>query len=449
MYYYYNYSMTDTDLERLGKHPFTRWKNALMAEFLNSEKNNEVLFAEADKFEALFEYMKGDVQTNYTLTVADKTECKRIKKIFSGYSNVAVLYDNLYTKYYLESRSFDYIYAIPEIEGRLQDQDLISREYSAIALEVLLSRLKDDGKLMVVMPSKFTFEGDKIKDLRDYIEKNYRLLSIKELPEGLRRAVRQIILTVQKKCSSVDDCILLETLQLAKDAATFGVKRKNVVKLEDMQRMNSWALNLYLDADETLFMDGYLNSSCPKVRLGELCHIFRGREYKQVTDGTGISVNLLNIKDIVPDIVGVSSTERISLLREPDEFLYLRENDVVIPCRGTGLMKIGLINGTVNTIRCLISSNVICLRCLDARLNPDYLMILLQSPVGLNLLQSVQRGHQMKQISAKDIEDIEIPLLPLAEQERITQTYWAESGIFAAAQNRWNEVKHDLYSQLF
>lgn len=449
MYYYYNYGMTVADTERLEKNPLVRWKKALMAEFLNSEKNNEVLFAEADKFEALFEYMKGDVNTNFTLTVADKTECKRIKKIFNGFSNVTVLYDNLYTKYYLESRSFDYIYAVPDIEGRLQDEDLISREYSAIALEVLLARLKNNGKLMIVMPSRFTFEGDKIKDLRDYVENNYRLLSIKELPEGLRRSVRQIILTVEKTRPSSDDCILLETLRSAKDSATFCVKRKNIVKLADLQRMKFWALNLYLGDDETSFMDGYLNSSCPKVRLGEFCQIFRGREYKLAVDNDGISVNLLNIKDIVPDIVDVSSTDMISLQREPDEFLFLRKNDIVIPCRGTGSMKVGLINGSVHNVRCLVSSNVICLRCLDGRLNPDYLMILLQSPVGLNLLQSVERGHLMKQISAKDIETIEIPLLPLVEQEKIKQTYWAEAGTFAAAQDRWNEIRNDLYSQLF
>ena len=77
----------------------------------------------------------------------------------------------------------------------------------------------------------------------------------------------------------------------------------------------------------------------------------------------------------------------------------------------------------------------------------------LESPVGIKMIQSLQRGTVIVNINYKDIFEIEVPVLPLEAQDTLIKEY--NDGLkfyketIAAAQEGWRGVQKDIQSKLF
>ena len=83
----------------------------------------------------------------------------------------------------------------------------------------------------------------------------------------------------------------------------------------------------------------------------------------------------------------------------------------------------------------------------------QYLKIFLESPIGAKLLKSLQRGTAVMNINYKDLGELEVPLLPLEDQDAIIADYNKGLSLYqqtiAAAEKAWSGVKEEIQSRLY
>ncbi|HSP22774.1 MAG TPA: restriction endonuclease subunit S, partial [Planococcus sp. (in: firmicutes)] len=97
----------------------------------------------------------------------------------------------------------------------------------------------------------------------------------------------------------------------------------------------------------------------------------------------------------------------------------LFKGDVILSTRGQAL-KTALILEEEEDL--LLSQNFIGIRC-GSQLHPEFLKTYLESPVAQFLLASKLSGTTVPTLSRKDLEALEIPNLPLEEQQAVMETY--------------------------
>ena len=61
------------------------------------------------------------------------------------------------------------------------------------------------------------------------------------------------------------------------------------------------------------------------------------------------------------------------------------------------------------------------IRIIDQSYMPEYIKAFLESPVGVALIEGMQKGGIVKALTTRDIEDIEFPDVGLKEQQEIVQ----------------------------
>jgi restriction endonuclease S subunit len=99
----------------------------------------------------------------------------------------------------------------------------------------------------------------------------------------------------------------------------------------------------------------------------------------------------------------------------------------------------------------IASANLIVIRPKGAFIG-GYIKLFLESPVGIAMIKSFQRGTSVMNLNHSDIMEMEIPTLPLEKQREMVELYRTEreayKGKIQQAENTWNNVKERLYSQL-
>ena len=144
-----------------------------------------------------------------------------------------------------------------------------------------------------------------------------------------------------------------------------------------------------------------------KSKISEYFVAIRGRAYK--TDTSNLQkIKILNVKDINANFVDITQCESQNIDNNINESLYLQKGDVVIPCRGNGTIKVGIITSIDEP--CVPSQNVILIREITAEVSSEYLKIFFESPIGKDLLTKLQGGGAIKLISHKDLLQLEIPI---------------------------------------
>ena len=82
----------------------------------------------------------------------------------------------------------------------------------------------------------------------------------------------------------------------------------------------------------------------------------------------------------------------------------------------------------------------------------DYIKIFFESPIGMAIIKSFQRGTTIMNINHSDIMEMEIPLLALEKQSEMITLYSEELSrykkIVQEAELKWNTVKDKLYNNL-
>lgn len=163
------------------------------------------------------------------------------------------------------------------------------------------------------------------------------------------------------------------------------------------------------------------------IELKNLANVFSGAPLSTFIDSDEevvAGLPLINIRDIDADQIDHKNLSIISLnnIRRPERFC-VEPGDVIITCRGTQF-KVAIVPDKIS--QAIITSNLIAIRPDPSKLSSIYLAAYLKTRAGERELWA-NRTSQTAQIvlTVSSVEELKIPLPPLAVQEKISQTIQA------------------------
>ena len=129
------------------------------------------------------------------------------------------------------SQKFDLILSLPPFGVRMmveQQRDFICREYELASTESLLYHLSFTGKLVTILPARITFATGRVEELRNFIQKMYKIEEISELPTGIfsSTAIKTYLFTI---ASGMTDDVTIRRYKKVVDKKSKEVS----IKLED------------------------------------------------------------------------------------------------------------------------------------------------------------------------------------------------------------------------
>lgn len=415
-------------------------------------KRGTVLIAEAEKFAAsLSQIIEQHPDSKFLLTTQNPDYQKVLEKMCDGYANVTVTLTNIY-RYEFINKRFDLILSNPIFGGRdiVDDSHFICRETDFVALENLSLHLNTGGLLEIVLPARISFAAGKAGDLRQFIQSNYSIRELSELPEGTFNytGIKTYLLKVENTRPSEDEDIDVKRYSAGdrknrrEQLTSLEVEDDTFVMLPELEEQGSWSVDRIFAKQDEDFV-AFQNSSTRKELLKNVAEIFRGKAVKgKDPDGNIGVVNISNIEDFEIDYDGL---DKISLDERKIATYILEEGDIILPARGTAI-RTAVFHKQPYT--CIASSNLIVIRPNSELLNSTYLKIFIDSPIGKKMVTGTQQGLSTMNISYKDLGTIEIPLPPIEKQQSIAKTYLEELSVYQEtvrnAEKRWNEALKKL-----
>lgn len=423
----------------------------LMAEEFG-RKRGTVMIAEAEKFAAsLSQIIEQHPDSKFLLTTQNQDYQKVLEKMCDGYANVTVTLTNIY-RYEFINKRFNLILSNPIFGGRdiVDDSHFICRETDFVALENLSLHLNTGGLLEIVLPARISFAAGKTGDLRQFIQSNYSIRELSELPEGTFNytGIKTYLLKVENTRPSEDEDIDVKRYSAGdrknrrEQLTSLEVEDDTFVMLPELEEQGSWSVDRIFAKQDEDFV-AFQNSATRKELLKNVAEIFRGKAVKgKDPDGNIGVVNISNIEDFEIDYDGL---DKISLDERKIATYILEEGDIILPARGTAI-RTAVFHKQPYT--CIASSNLIVIRPNSELLNSTYLKIFIDSPIGKKLVTGTQQGLSTMNISYKDLGTIEIPLPPIEKQQSIAKTYLEELSVYQEtlrnAEKRWNEALKKL-----
>jgi Type I restriction modification DNA specificity domain/N-6 DNA Methylase len=404
-----------------------------------------VLVAEAHKLlPSLIDWRQVCLDKEMVLTAQEKWQAELLRFLFRDDERVRVHHLSIYYSLELE-QDFDYILSIPSFGLKLEvDSDrYFTRESEGIAVQNLLDFLSPQGEMSVIVPSRFTFSGTGFRRLREWILQHAFLSRIVRLPEGLlkpHKGIQSYLLTLSKPEG--------EDITVAQMALTpenrLAVAEERQIAPGVLRGREDWRFDVLFGQFGVERLTATADANCRVAKLSEVAELFRGRSISKQLLQPG-EVHVLNISNITEGEIGWEGLDTIDEPRRKVKRYELEEGDVVITCRGT-VIKVGIIREL--PYYTIASANLIVIRVTDDRVNSEYVKIFLESPVGLRLVQTFQRGSKVMNIHPDDLGELTIPLPPPEKQAQLVKKYRQEQLLFIEAQARWQRMRQTIYDHL-
>lgn len=150
--------------------------------------------------------------------------------------------------------------------------------------------------------------------------------------------------------------------------------------------------------------------------LKDIAEVFRGVMVgdEKVSSEANYTHLMLNLSDVQDGIINFSTMDKYDFSDNYKKYqkYELQEGDLLVSCRGTQI-KIAIFPPSKDKV--ILSQNFIALR-LKSNYFPEYVRLMLESPVGQYYFNSLQAGAATYNFSVKDIEEIQIPNKGYIEQ---------------------------------
>ncbi|HSW36146.1 MAG TPA: restriction endonuclease subunit S, partial [Candidatus Limnocylindrales bacterium] len=207
-----------------------------------------------------------------------------------------------------------------------------------------------------------------------------------------------------------------------------------------------WRIEFLLAGDDEN-IQRFKSSNIQKVKLKDVAEVFRGKSILKKDTALG-NISILNISNIENGEMDYRDLDTINEEERKVKRYELMTDDVVLSCRGTAV-KSAVFTKQDKII--IASANLIVIRPKE-KVKGAFIKIFFESPVGLAIIKSFQRGTTVMNINYSDIMEIEIPLLPIIKQEEIINQYQVEleahQETINKAESRWSNTKDGIYNAL-
>ncbi|MFZ3130799.1 MAG: restriction endonuclease subunit S [Desulfosporosinus sp.] len=432
--------------DRLGKVISPLYLNRYISEKIRKLQPQKILITEAEKhLSGLRELIKQSPDSELTLTTQLKPMNLLLRLAFGENPKVTIHFESIYTDC-LQDAKFDYIYSLPTFSYKPDElgRTFITRDSDGVAIENMLGHLNEPGTLDIIVPAKITFAGQEYEKLRLYITDNYSVKSIYILPEGTFRPVTAIKTYFFTITTSPQNNIEIGTMNL--NHSIFQVIDKKIISTREFLAHEDWRIELLLSEDDEN-IQRFKSSHLEKVKLKEVAEVFRGKSILK-KDTTPGSISVLNISNIENSEINYSDMAAIEEDERKIKRYELLSGDVVLSCRGTAI-KTAVFEAQNRIV--IASANLIVIRPKEKVIG-EYIKTFLESPMGIAIIKSFQRGTIIMNINHADILEMEIPLIPIGEQKEMIANYKNELSIYkrtiCEAESRWTKIKDNLYNQL-
>lgn len=404
-----------------------------------------ILITEAEKHLAgLREMIDLLPETEITLTTQYKPMYLLLQMAFGENENIRIQFESIYTEC-LKDQSFDYIFALPGFGNKPEElsREFLTNDSDGVALENLLHHLNTKATLDIIVPAKLTFAGMGYEKLRSYIMEKFNVESIFILPEGTFRpatAIKTYLFSVSTERKAK---IEIGTFEL--DKTDIEIKDKKSISTKDFLLHEDWRIELLLAEDgENIQM--FKNSELPKVKLKAIAEVFRGKSILKNDTSLG-NIAVLNISNIGNGEILYRDMDTINEDERKVKRYELVTGDVVLSSRGSAI-KTAVFETQEKMI--IASANLIVIRPKE-KVKGEFIKIFLESPVGLAIIKSFQRGTTIMNINHADIMGMEIPILPIEKQLELIQQYHEEFKIYKEtikkAETIWTAIKGKIYNE--
>ncbi len=410
-----------------------------------------VLIAEAEKFVPnLHRIIDEHPESNFVLTSQNMNYIMALEHAFEKDENVEIVETSIY-QYGFSNDKFDLIFAFPAFGMRniADDQMFMCRESDMVAVENLSLHLNDGGRLVIILPARVSFASGKINDLRQFIQENYAIKEIAELPEGAvsNTGIRLYLLDIENTRPGDDDITIRrysagERKSRRSTVESFEIQDDTFVMLDELEDQGDWNVDRIFSQQDEEYLK-FQNSGVRKETISNVADVFRGKSITTKDPNGNISV--LNISNIGKYEINYTGMDHIQEEERKVTNFLLKEGDLLLPARGTAI-RTAIFHE--QDYPCIASSNVIIIRPNEKLLDSTYLKIFLDSPIGNKLISGAQQGMTIMNISYKDLSVLEVPVPPLLEQQEKVKKYHDElknyQDMICAAETRWNEALTEL-----
>ncbi len=413
-----------------------------------------VLITECEQYGPyLLDMIESNPKIQFTLTSRQAVKAELLSVVYKGVKNVKLVAADIYS-YGFATERYDLIISIPIFGGRalVNGEDFISREPDLIAVQNLLYHINIDGNLVIVLPAKITFGGGSAASLREYIESNYKIKEISALPAGLftpYTSIRTYLFVFST--GRTDDVVLMQyesdkPIRKTSPCKKLVVKNEILLFSDEFSDLNGWNIDMaFSEEDEDI--KAFSASPVKKLRLKDAATVFRGKAVNAKSENGNVAV--INISNITDTGIDYQNLDQIEEEERKVSRYILEDGDVLVTARGT-TVKIAVFEK--QSMICIPSANINVIRPKEM-LRGAYLKLFLESPVGIKMLQSLQRGTVVVNINYKDIIELEVPVLPLEAQDALIEEYNAGLKFYkdtiAAAEEGWRGIQQEIQSKLF
>lgn len=366
-------------------------------------------------------------------------------KVFSDYPLATYLPDELekdkrYAPYwkYFSRRSADWAFLIAAVSNQ-----------------------KDGGRTVVTAhDAMLSRDMRRERDLREVLSKSGRVEAIITLPERMYRgttlSISLIVLSQHNTSIKMVDARKLGT----------SINRKLVeLSNQDIDTiMNALGKNSEISRDVSLdeLAKNYYNWLPSRYLMMDKVQVNNGASLKDLAisfhrGNPKIHRDLKDLKSDEPtecqyllaqDIQDNRVVDSLQYIKPIDETLYrteaLKTGDLLVT--RIAPFKVAVVPD-VKQQKIFVNGNIYFITLDKEKVNPIYAMLYLNSAQGKLALNALSPGGVLSSLSLKDLESIQIPMIPMAEQEKIATKYQALITELDALKKQEDDIQDEI-SQL-
>lgn len=316
-----------------------------------------------------------------------------------------------------------------------------------------ISSLADNGRAVFLTNAGALFRGGAEKKIRQRILDLDLVEAVISLAPGLlsTTAIPTVLLIINKKKPEIRKNKVLiinaeeivskdkqnflsdENIQLIYNLYSKNKELDQISKIVDLSDIKDGDLlpSKYVINTEMKFESlGTLRFNLEKmnqinsVKLGEVSEIKRGFNLTSKDESEDGIYRVIKISDVQRGKINFEHLARCNVKKNTkvDNFL-VEKGDVIISTRGMNI-KIAVISEEVKNV--ILSQNFNSIH-LNEKIDPTWLKMFLESPVGQYQLELNAAGSVVKLLQTADIKELKIPVKSLEKQKEIISIYKKET----------------------
>ncbi len=415
----------------------------------------------------LFEMVEKYPKVIFTITYTDSYHREIIKFLFKENKNVLVKGYNPYTDVGLsEDDSFDLIMSIPK-QGKYdgpRKTKYLSREMDLVAFENLQNYLASDGRLCIVVKNRRLGVNGPMERVIHKFQDQFALVELNLIPihSVFTKGSGYLLYGLLKRrtTEAPNHEIILKHWSFGEEKVSRGRKTKedSLINYTDKELVMEHEMKIpariyleKLDGNLNLAIDDkshLLHGHYETLSMEDVVDVKRGINYKKIDMESDVS--FINISHIEDSEIQYDELAKVKVYYEDSFARHLaKDGDVLITVRGTTL-KVARFEDP--GYPCLVSANLMILRPKKDKIRSDYLTLMLQSPMGQIAIKNLMQGHNLYNLSVKDVRSLLVPYVSLDEQNELMEEnnleYAEYKKAMEAAREKWSNAKNKVYAYI-